>query len=105
MDESPIPVHSQGGMLSAEQLQSIFGKAVPQASTGEGSENYLVVGSNAREHAVARRLRASKHCKTLSCFASSNNPGISAICNAYAVGKITDPAGTALVPRRQTTRH
>jgi len=59
------------------------------------SECFLVVGSNAREHAIARRLRASALCKTLACFASSNNPGIRKLCDAFTVGQITDPDAVA----------
>jgi len=57
-----------------------------------GPQRFLVVGSNAREHAIARKLRESKLCAHLSCFASSNNPGIRNVCDAFAVGKITDGA-------------
>lgn len=55
--------------------------------------HFLVVGSNAREHAIARKLKESKLCASLSCFAANNNPGIKAVCDNFIVGKITDGAG------------
>lgn len=53
--------------------------------------NILLVGSGAREHAIARAIKKSKHPNNLFCFASSNNPGIKPLCTGYEVGKISDP--------------
>ncbi|MBI5221460.1 MAG: phosphoribosylamine--glycine ligase, partial [Candidatus Magasanikbacteria bacterium] len=53
--------------------------------------NILLVGSGAREHAIARAIKKSKHENNLFCFASSNNPGIKSLCQGYEVGKISDP--------------
>jgi len=55
--------------------------------------HFLVVGSNAREHAIARKLKESELCATLSCFAATNNPGIKAECDHFTVGDILDGAG------------
>lgn len=52
--------------------------------------NILLVGSGAREHAIARAIKKSKHENNLFCFASSNNPGIKPLCAGYEVGKISD---------------
>eukprot|EP00965_Chrysotila_dentata_P218845 6190799-Pleurochrysis_carterae.AAC.1 len=51
----------------------------------------LLVGSGAREHAIAVALARSPRMPALVCFGSANNPGIQKLCKAYAVGKITDP--------------
>ena len=55
----------------------------------------VVVGSGAREHAILAALARSKSKPTLLCFGSANNPGISALCTATTVGKLTD--GQAIV--------
>ena len=39
----------------------------------------LIVGSGAREHAIAKALIKSRHHPNLVCFGSSNNPGIKAL--------------------------
>ncbi len=53
--------------------------------------NILLIGSGAREHAVARAIKRSPQNPTLFCFGSSNNPGIKKLCDGYGVGKIADP--------------
>ena len=53
--------------------------------------NILLIGSGAREHAIARAFKRSPQNTDLFCFASSNNPGIQELCTGYEVGKITDP--------------
>lgn len=53
--------------------------------------NILLIGSGAREHAVARALKKSKNPNNIFCLASSNNPGIKTLCAIYEVGKISDP--------------
>ena len=50
--------------------------------------NILLVGSGAREHALARAIKKSKSNPKLFCFGSNNNPGISKISNEFLVGKI-----------------
>ena len=42
--------------------------------------NILIVGSGAREHAIARALHNSPKQKTLYCLASNNNPGLKNLC-------------------------
>lgn len=49
----------------------------------------LIVGSGAREHALAAALKGHRLC----CFGTHRNPGIEALCAApITVGDITDPA-------------
>ncbi len=52
----------------------------------------LLIGSGAREHAIARALARSPQNPKIFCLGSSVNPGIKKICADYAVGKITDSA-------------
>lgn len=52
--------------------------------------NILIVGSGAREHAVARAFQRSPQQLNLFCFGSSLNPGIKKLCTDYLVGKVTD---------------
>jgi phosphoribosylamine---glycine ligase len=54
--------------------------------------NILLVGSGAREHAIARAIKRSSHDTTLVCYGTHINPGIEPLCDAYDVGTITDPA-------------
>ena len=54
------------------------------------SERVLIVGSGAREHAIAAALLSSKEQPELLCFGSGNNPGISAHTLAYSSGDLTD---------------
>ena len=42
--------------------------------------NILIVGSGAREHAIARALHASSNPKVIYCLATNNNPGIQKVC-------------------------
>ncbi len=53
--------------------------------------NVLIVGSGAREHAIARSIKKSKIPNKLYCFASNRNPGIEAISEILEIGKISDP--------------
>ena len=53
--------------------------------------NILLIGSGAREHAVARAFKNSPQNPDLFCLASSNNPGIKEISTGYSVDKIDDP--------------
>jgi phosphoribosylamine--glycine ligase len=55
-------------------------------------ETILIVGSGAREHAIAVALARSPQEPKLVCFSGSRNPGIIGLCEAYGVGSITDAA-------------
>jgi formyltetrahydrofolate-dependent phosphoribosylglycinamide formyltransferase len=59
------------------------------------SERILIVGSGAREHAIATALARSASKPTLLCFSGARNPGIEALCSAYETGSITDPKAVA----------
>ena len=53
--------------------------------------NILIVGSGAREHAIARSIKKSNIPNKLFCFASNRNPGIEEISEILEIGKIADP--------------
>lgn len=50
----------------------------------------LLLGSGAREHAIAAALARSTPRPTLLCFGSARNPGIAQLCAAYATGSMTN---------------
>lgn len=50
--------------------------------------NILIIGSGAREHAIAKCINRSAHLVQLFCFASSNNPGIEELSTDYYSGDI-----------------
>ena len=50
----------------------------------------LLIGSGAREHAIARALDRSLHKKEIYCLASNMNPGIAELCHELTVGNIND---------------
>lgn len=52
--------------------------------------NILIIGSGAREHAIARALSRSKHKASIYCCGTSHNPGIEEITSAYWVGDINN---------------
>ncbi len=56
------------------------------------TERILIIGSGAREHAIAAALARSPQSPELLCFGSARNPGIGALTRIYTVGNITDPA-------------
>jgi len=60
------------------------------------SETVLIVGSGAREHAIAAALARSPQRPVLLCFGSARNPGIVALCRDYQVGSVTDAASICL---------
>ncbi len=51
----------------------------------------LLVGSGAREHAIARAVIRSPQKPQLACFGSSVNPGIKKLSGVYSTGNINDP--------------
>jgi phosphoribosylamine--glycine ligase len=59
------------------------------------SETILIVGSGAREDAIAKALARSPQRPELVCFSGARNPAIVKLCAAYGVGSITDPAAVA----------
>ncbi len=52
--------------------------------------NILIIGSGAREHAIARAFAKSKHKPSIFCFASTNNPGLLELTSHHWVGNICD---------------
>ncbi|MEE9574297.1 MAG: hypothetical protein V3W20_14675, partial [Candidatus Neomarinimicrobiota bacterium] len=50
--------------------------------------NILLIGSGAREHAIARAIKKSSHPSNLFCVASNNNPGIAKLCKEYSTTPI-----------------
>lgn len=56
------------------------------------NQTILIVGSGAREHAIAVALARSPQRLVLLCFGSARNPGIQALCRDYTVGTVTDAA-------------
>ena len=52
--------------------------------------NFLIIGSGAREHAIAKSLSRSAHQPTIYCCGTSHNPGIEELAIGYWVGDITD---------------
>jgi phosphoribosylamine--glycine ligase len=56
------------------------------------SERILIVGSGAREHAIAMAFARSSQRPALICFSAALNPGIAALCTEYGLGSIVDGA-------------
>ena len=54
--------------------------------------NILIIGSGAREHAIARAIDASNKKKNIFCIASNLNPGIVELCDELIVGDFNDPS-------------
>ena len=53
--------------------------------------NVLLIGSGAREHAIARAIDNSPKNSSIHCFASNINPGIADVCSGLILGNINDP--------------
>lgn len=53
--------------------------------------NILLLGSGAREHAIARALKRSEIKNKLFCFASNYNPGIEELSEILEIGNINNP--------------
>jgi phosphoribosylamine--glycine ligase len=64
-------------------------------------ERILIVGSGAREHAIAKALARAASRPVVLCFSGAKNPGIDALCDAYGQGEITDAAAVAAFAREQ----
>jgi phosphoribosylamine--glycine ligase len=54
------------------------------------TERILIVGSGAREHAIAVALSRSPQKPLVLCFSGARNPGIEGLCESYGIGEITD---------------
>jgi phosphoribosylamine--glycine ligase len=65
-------------------------------NSSTSNQTILIVGSGAREHAIAEALARSASLPKLICFGSARNPGIARLCSAYAVGSmsIAEPIAT-----------
>jgi phosphoribosylamine--glycine ligase len=63
------------------------------------SETILIVGSGAREHAIALALARSMKKPKPVCFSGARNPGIVEICFEYGLGSITEPSEVAAFAR------
>ena len=63
-------------------------------------QTVLIVGSGAREHAIAAALARSPQQPSLLCFSGARNPGIAALCIAYQLGSLDDPASIATFARK-----
>ncbi len=64
-------------------------------------ETVLIVGSGAREHAIAVTLARSPQSPDLLCFSNAHNPGIERLCRRYATGSMIDGAAIAAFAKEQ----
>jgi phosphoribosylamine--glycine ligase len=55
---------------------------------GEKMPNILIIGSGAREHAIAKALHRSPQTPNIFCCATSTNPGIKVLTQNYWIGNI-----------------
>lgn len=68
------------------------------------TERILIIGSGAREHAIAAALARSPQKPALLCFGSTRNPGIAALARAYTTGDLTSaPLILAFAAQHQPT--
>src|SRR5579875_1613625 len=63
------------------------------------TERILILGSGAREHAIAAALVRSPQKPEILCFGSTRNPGIAALTREYTSGNINDPAAVTAFAR------
>lgn len=54
------------------------------------SETVLLIGSGAREHAIATALARSPQKPAIVCFGTARNPGIVELARAYTTGSVTE---------------
>ena len=66
------------------------------------SETILIVGSGAREHAIAVALARSPQRPKLLCFSGARNPGIASLCVEYGLGSIMDPEAVSSFARKHS---
>ena len=64
-------------------------------------DTVLIVGSGAREHAIAEALARSPQSPDLLCYSGAHNPGIQRLCRRYATGSIIDGASIAAFGKEQ----
>jgi phosphoribosylamine--glycine ligase len=50
----------------------------------------LLIGSGAREHAIARAIKKSQHTSSIICFANSSNTAIQSLCTTFHIGDLQD---------------
>jgi|TARA_B100000315_G_scaffold38305_1_gene32951 phosphoribosylamine--glycine ligase len=66
--------------------------------------NILLIGSGAREHAIARALERSPKKKRINCLASSVNPGLIKLCSEIKIGNINDPKSVSRYAKEHSIR-
>ena len=64
-------------------------------------DTVVLVGSGAREHAIAETLRNSPQSPDLLCFSNAQNPGIERLCRRYTTGSVIDGAAIAAFAKDQ----